>query len=280
MPKSSAPELALSATPAASKPVECLGHKFPSDQARREHFTALLRERLRDPAFRKTPGFPVATDEDIVRLSDPPYFTACPNPFLTEFVRVHGRAYDAAEKYEREPLAIDVSEGKTDALYKAHGYHTKVPHLAIVPSILHYTRPGDIMLDGFAGSGMTGVAAQWCGTAPADYRQKVEAEWKRDGRGKPEWGARRVVLNDLSPAAAFIGANYNLPFDVASFEREAKRILHDVEEELGWMYETQYADGRKSRLEYTVWSEVFTCPECAGDVVFVAEALDSETQRV
>ena len=68
--------------------------------------------------------------------------------------------------------------GKTDQLYKAHSYHTKVPHLAIVPSILHYTKPGDIVLDGFAGSGMTGVAAQWCGSAPAAYRHGLELEWK------------------------------------------------------------------------------------------------------
>jgi DNA modification methylase len=72
---------------------------------------------------------------------------------------VYGRPYDPKERYERDPFAVDTSVGKTDALYKAHGYHTKVPHLAIVPSILHYTEPGDIVLDGFAGSGMTGVAA-------------------------------------------------------------------------------------------------------------------------
>ena len=29
--------------------------------------------------------------------------------------------------------------------------------------ILHYTKPGDIVFDGFAGTGMTGVAAQLCG---------------------------------------------------------------------------------------------------------------------
>ena len=68
---------------------------------------------------------------------------------------------------------MDVSEGKTDPIYKAHSYHTKVPHLAIVPSILHYTEPGDVVLDGFCGSGMTGVAAQWCGAAPEEYRRKV-----------------------------------------------------------------------------------------------------------
>jgi len=29
--------------------------------------------------------------------------------------------------------------------------------------ILHYTQPGDIVFDGFCGTGMTGVAAQLCG---------------------------------------------------------------------------------------------------------------------
>ena len=29
--------------------------------------------------------------------------------------------------------------------------------------ILHYTDPGDIVFDGFCGTGMTGVAAQLCG---------------------------------------------------------------------------------------------------------------------
>ena len=75
-------------------------------------------------------------------MSDPPYYTACPNPFLADFVAHYGRPYDPDEEYHREPYAVDVSVGKTDKLYRAHPYHTKVPHLAIVPSILHYTKPG------------------------------------------------------------------------------------------------------------------------------------------
>ena len=46
---------------AASGPVECLGQTFPSDEARREHFLGLLREKLRDPEFRKIEGFPIGT---------------------------------------------------------------------------------------------------------------------------------------------------------------------------------------------------------------------------
>jgi hypothetical protein len=171
--------------------VECLGMTFDCEDTRRAYFTDRLREKLADPEFRKTPGFPKGTDEDIIRMSDAPWYTACPNPFLADFVCVYGKPYDPKERYERDPFAVDTSVGKTDALYKAHGYHTKVPHLAIVPSILHYTEPGDIVLDGFAGSGMTGVAAQWCGSAPAEYRKQLEAEWSKQGLPKPKWGARR-----------------------------------------------------------------------------------------
>ena len=261
--------------------VECLGMTFPSENARREHFLKLLAEKLKNPHFRNQVGFPQGADEAILAMSDPPYYTACPNPWLEDFVKHYGKSYDPAEEYSREPMAIDVSVGKTHPIYKAHSYHTKVPHLAIVPSILHFTEPGDVVLDGFAGSGMTGVAAQWCGTAPASYRHQLEMEWKKAGMPAPKWGARRSVLNDLSPAATFIGANYNLPFDVDAFAKAGKQLLAEVEHELRWMYETLHSDGiTKGRIEYTVWSEVFACPECAGEIVFLDEALDEETKRV
>ena len=263
---------------AGAGPVECLGLTFESDAARREHFLERLKAAL--PELRQRPDFPAAADEDVLRLSDPPYYTACPNPFVAEFVERHGRPYDAGQPYHREPFAVDVSVGKTDPLYRAHGYHTKVPHRAIVPSILHYTRPGDLVLDGFCGSGMTGVAAQWCGTAPDAYRRELEKQWAAEGRAAPAWGARRAVLGDLSPAAAFIAGNYNLPFDVDAFARAARALLDDVEAEIGWMYETRHADGaRRGRIDYTVWSEVFACPECAGEIVFIDEALDQETGK-
>lgn len=96
-------------------------------------------------------GFPIGTDEDIIALSDAPYYTACPNPFIKEFIEKNGTPYEEeTDDYHCEPFAADVSEGKTDPIYMAHAYHTKVPYKAIVRYILHYTNPGDIVFDGFA----------------------------------------------------------------------------------------------------------------------------------
>ena len=119
------------------------------------------------PELKKIEGFPIGEDEDIVALSDPPYYTACPNPWLNDFIeewekekeKIPGRKKDFNVD---EPYASDISEGKNNPIYTAHSYHTKVPHPAIMRYILHYTQPGDIILDGFAGTGMTGVAARFC----------------------------------------------------------------------------------------------------------------------
>jgi DNA modification methylase len=271
-------------------PVECLGTTFSNDVKRREYFLEKLREKLKDPEFRKIEGFPLGSDEDILALSDPPYYTACPNPFIKDFIKQYGAPYDPSKPYTREPFAADVSEGKNDPIYNAHSYHTKVPHKAIMRYILHYTEPDDIVFDGFCGTGMTGVAAHMCGDKAVveslGYRVDKDGiiyQQETDENDKIVWkpisklGARRAVLNDLSPAATFIAYNYNTPVDVDVFEREAKRILKEVEEECGWMYETLHTDGKtKGKINYTVWSDVFICPECTQDVIFWEAAVDKE----
>ncbi len=201
-------------------------------------------------------GFPHGSIEDIMKLSDPPYYTLCPNPFISDYVSYYGRSYDPREEYHREPFSADVSEGKNNPIYNAHTYHTKVPHKAIMSYILHYTEPGDIIFDGFCGTGMTGVAAQLCGDRKTveslGYRVEQDGTVfapQEDEEGKTIWrpfsklGPRRAVLNDLSPAATFIAYNYNSPVDPDEFEREAKRILEEVRKECGWMYATLATEG-------------------------------------
>ncbi len=63
-------------------PVECLGMTFANDSDRRNYFLDKLRDKLQDPDFRNIDGFPIGNDEDILARSDPPYYTACPNPVI------------------------------------------------------------------------------------------------------------------------------------------------------------------------------------------------------
>ncbi len=300
---------------AKSDPIECLGQTFPNDEARREHYLKLLAEKLKDPVFRNIEGFPIGADEDILALSDPPYYTACPNPFIDDFVLHYGKPYDSTVLYSKEPFATDVSEGKNDPIYNAHSYHTKVPHKAIMRYILHYTQPGDLIYDGFCGTGMTGVAAQMCGDRTVvqamgfrvDSNGAIYEQSNEDGRlvWKPfsKLGVRRAILNDLAPAATFIAYNYNTPANVSDFESEARKSLAAVESECGWMYQTLHsateeqiaaalrkvADSNQpklvdvaplGRINYTVWSDVYSCGECAGEVVFWDVAVDAKAGKV
>ena len=311
---------------APAGPVECLGMTFPSDAARRGYFLKELAKKLKDPAFRKIEGFPIGEDEDILALSDPPYYTACPNPWLADFVTHYGKPYNPKEKYHREPFAADVSEGKNHPVYMAHAYHTKVPHRAIMRYILHYTEPGDFVFDGFAGTGMTGVAAALCGDR--DEVQALGYKVLPDGRIADaagtfvsRLGSRRAVLNDLSPAASFIAYNYNDPCNPEDFSRRSAVALSEAQERCDWMFtalwkakphEAEFIGSllkkcqssaecqtllkdiqtlRKAvgdtksnlqigRINYTTWSDVFSCPECGNDVIFWDAAVSESDWQV
>ena len=266
--------------------VECLNKKFNSEDERRKYFLDLLAKKLKDPDFRNTKGFPAGKDDDILAWSDPPYYTACPNPWLADFVKAYGTPYDPKQPYLREPFVADVSEGKNHPIYNAHSYHTKVPHRAIMRYILHYTEPGDLIYDGFAGSGMAGVAARLCGDR--NEVQELGYRVRDDGtilnqEGKPfsKLGIRRIVLNELAPAATFIAHNYSSPIDVAGFSSEARRILKESETECGWMYQTIHTDRKTNgRINYVVWSDLFTCPECGGTINFWEATVNTETDEV
>jgi DNA modification methylase len=301
----------------STSPVECLGLTFDNEQQRRAYFEEKLREKLADPEFRQQVSFPQATPEAILALSDPPYYTACPNPWLADFFHHTEPATTRSTNYHREPFTADVREGKNDPIYNAHSYHTKVPHKAIMRYILHYTQPGDVVLDGFCGTGMTGVAAQLCGDSKAveelGYRVLADGtieSMQADPAGKRIWqpysrlGTRRVILNDLSPAATFIAYNYNIPLNIIQFEQEAKRLLQIVEAECGWMYQTLHACTQAisahtteiqavvlgeqacpawiqlGRVHYTLWSDVFSCPECTGELIFWQVAVDPTVGKI
>lgn len=135
------------------------------------------------------------------------------------------------------PIAsLRVTGGRNSAFYMAHSYHTKVPPEAITPFIEHYTKLGDVILDPFCGSGMTGVAAALSG--------------------------RRAILNDLSPAAVHLAWNHTRACDPDALEEGFACVDAKVGERIGNLYRTRDGDGRPALAHWTLWSTHHRCPRC------------------
>lgn len=155
-----------------------------------------------------------------------------------------------------EPYRQEVTGGKGSIFYRTHSYHTKVPPEGIVPMIEHYTAPGDLILDPFCGSGMTGVAALLSG--------------------------RQGLLSDLSPAAVHIAAGHTQPTDVRSFRAASMTLLHELAPLEEHLYATTCGTcGHRARIEYTVWSDTLDCPGCHGAMLFwdVAKTADGSLSK-
>ncbi|MEJ6949404.1 DNA methyltransferase [Natronospora cellulosivora (SeqCode)] len=211
--------------------------------------------------LRDIDGFPIAEDKDILELSDPPYYTACPNPYIKDFIEEHGKPYDPeTDDYERMPFVGDVSEGKNDPIYRAYSYHTQVPHKAIQKYIMHYTDQYDIVFDGFCGTGMTGVAAQET--------------------------SRNSILIDLSPFAGLISSSCNNSnLDKKELILKTKEIISKLRDECLDLYKTNHINKKdnsylkKGVIDYVVWSDVYICPYCENEYVLWEQAIE-ENQGV
>lgn len=150
---------------------------------------------------------------------------------------------------------------RSGSLFNAFPYPTKISPEAIALFIATHTQPGDIVFDGFAGSGTTGLAALLCGNPP----QKLRDEAKRLGLNV-NWGARNAILYELGALGAFIARNLTNPPDPDTFHGAANELLSTAEEVEGWMYSVKDPDGNDGVIRYIVWSDVLRCPACHSEV--------------
>ena len=166
-------------------------------------------------------------------IAAPPVYTTGVNDTIAEFL-----AHQSARGSLRAAAPPgEIVASKQSAAYRAHSYHTKVPPEGVVPFIERHTRPGDVVLDPFCGSGMTGVAALGIG--------------------------RRAVLVDLSPAATFIALNYCSRPDPELIRLEARWVLDAVRPELAPLYTTRCRTCDKpADVRFAVWSERYACERC------------------
>jgi 16S rRNA G966 N2-methylase RsmD len=130
---------------------------------------------------------------------------------------------------------------RTDPVYMAHAYLTKVPVAAIEPFVAAFTKPGDIVLDPFAGSGMTGVAAAALG--------------------------RNAQLFDISVLGRHIGVGYTNLVDANLLRKHADEVIAASRERLGQPYAARcHRCEREATLAKTIWTMLVECPSCGGPV--------------
>lgn len=140
-------------------------------------------------------------------------------------------------------LPDEISVKRSDAVYNAHAYLTKVPVTAIAPFIEAFTERGELVLDMYAGSGMTGVAAAMVG--------------------------RRAEVRDISALGQHIGSNYVNLVDPEAFRAAAKLVTTGAKAKLDDVYATPCARcSQVGELIRTVWSFVYKCKHCDGPVTY------------
>ncbi|WP_207947682.1 DNA methyltransferase [Occultella glacieicola] len=140
-------------------------------------------------------------------------------------------------------MAEEIVVGRGDPVYMAHAYLTKVPVPGITPFIEAYCPPGGLVVDPFAGSGMTGVAAIATG--------------------------RSSRLSDISVLGRHIGSNYVNLVDGTELQAAGTKALKGAEAEVGSLYSVPCDNcGREARLSKTVWSVLVECGSCHEPVNF------------
>ena len=137
---------------------------------------------------------------------------------------------------DAEPLTQPTRGAKNTPAYNTHSYPTKVPAEAIEPYIAQHTRPGDLVLDPFCGSGMTGLAARRLG--------------------------RDVVLNDLGFGAAHLAWNLCEPCDAAELQAAARTVLANVADDFAELFASPGRRRLQGTIRWTLYSTVVACHGC------------------
>lgn len=157
---------------------------------------------------------------------------------------------------------------RTGVLYNAFPYPTKISPEAIAVYIACSTEPGETVLDAFAGSGSTGMAALLC-EHPTEQMQRIA---QRLGV-RPAWGARNAVLYEIGTYASFATETLLNGLPAEEYRAAAEDFLERAGELAGPAYRVTDPEGREGSLRYAIWSEILLCPACGGEVSYFDHAM-------
>lgn len=152
---------------------------------------------------------------------------------------------------------------RTGPLYSACSYPTKISPESIAIFLASHTRPGDTVLDVFAGSGTTGLAGLLCARPTDDVLALAEQL-----KAPVEWGPRNVILQEIGVWGSFVARVMCNPPDPSRFLLAAQRMLSAAEDQLAGIYAVSDPEGQAGILRHAIWSDVLICPSCTYESAF------------
>jgi 16S rRNA G966 N2-methylase RsmD len=152
---------------------------------------------------------------------------------------------------------------RSGPLYNAFSYPTKISPEAIALYIATHTAPGATVMDTFAGSGTTGLAAKLCDRPTSD----MAAMAIKLGLS-PVWGPRHAVLYELGVIGSFVARVMCNPPGPWLFEAEATALVRDAYERLLPLLTVTDDLGEEGVLRHAIWSEVLKCTHCGHEQTF------------
>lgn len=136
----------------------------------------------------------------------------------------------------------DVIEApRTDSVYNMHGYLTKVPVSAIIPFLNEYTIENELVVDLFAGSGMTAVACKMSN--------------------------RNAEVSDISILGKHIGDGYLTQVKHEDFVKTSEQIVYDSKQTVGYFYMSKrLSDNIDIEVIRTIWTHIYSCVNCNNEI--------------
>ena len=195
------------------------GRRTPSSEPLGRSFDDAL------PELRKLPGCPLGSDDDIVAMSYPPYYTACPNPFIGDWLASLDRPGDD-DRARSGPVCLGCERRQGQCLLQG----PLVPDQGAAPRD-HAVHPPLHQAGRRRARRLRGHRHDRCRGASVwqarirTTKAAIEAEL---GADNVEWGARRAILGDLGPSATFIAAGMNLPVDAKTVRRGLEATARPV----------------------------------------------------
>jgi len=118
-----------------------------------------------------------------------------------------------AESHEIKHIDYALPAKKHPSMYLMHKYFARKPHNVVAEYMKHYSKNGEVVLDPFAGSGVTAIEALKYG--------------------------RKAVAIDLDLIATFITRMTAIPVNLTELQHVYEEIKNDVRDQILRLYETR-----------------------------------------